>query len=196
MKNQSVFVVGLAILLVLGSSPVALASPIAYNGGPGSASLAGNQWAYFEVTTPSVNEGWRLTLNATGPADPNLYVLRSTANPTTSTSTKASAGETTDTLTFTAAEATPDDNSPSYAIDVHLPSGATESMHFTLTSENHYVTTFTWDPGTTVTGRDLNPPSNSMYCGRGQECLFLGFCRKSNLQFGQVMESQQRSKNK
>ena len=98
------------------------------------------------------NEGWRLTLNATGPADPNLYVLRGITNPTTGSYTKASIGETTDTLTFTAAEATPDGNPTSYVIGVYLPSGASGPVNFTLTSENHYLTTLAWDPGTADAG--------------------------------------------
>lgn len=152
MKKHVVFGVGLALLLALASSPAALASPLAYNGGTARDSLAANQWAYFEVTVPSGNEGWRRTLNATGPADPNLYVLRGTANPTTSSYTKVSTGETTDTLTFSAAEATPDGNPTSYLIGVCFPSGATGLVNFTLTSENHYLTTLTWDPGTTDAG--------------------------------------------
>ena len=60
------------------------ATPLAYNGGIATGTLsATNQWAYFEVNVPSGNEGWRLTLNATGDTDPNLYLQRGTNAPTT-----------------------------------------------------------------------------------------------------------------
>ncbi|MCX6880144.1 MAG: hypothetical protein NTW21_41030, partial [Verrucomicrobia bacterium] len=142
----------LAVLLALAGTPLAPATPLPHDGGTASATLNPNQWTYFEVTVPTGNAGWRLTLNATGPADPDLYVLRGVANPTTSSYTKASTEETTDTLTFTTAEATPDGNPTSYVIGAYLPSDATGSVDFTLTSENHCLTTLAWDPGTADAG--------------------------------------------
>ena len=43
------------------------ATPLAYSGGTATAALSAGQWAYYEVTVPPGNAGWRLTLNATGP---------------------------------------------------------------------------------------------------------------------------------
>ncbi len=129
------------------------ATPLAYNGGIATGTLsATNQWAYFEVNVPSGNEGWRLTLNATGDTDPNLYLQRGTNAPTTISYLKASSGQATDTLTLTAAEATP----TNYVVGVHLPSGSSGPVSFTVTSENRYLTNLAWDPGVSDTGSSVH----------------------------------------
>jgi hypothetical protein len=157
MRIRIASAIRVALLSLLAGVPLASATPLAYDGGTASASLAANQWAYFEVTIPASSEGWRLTLNATGPADPNLYVLRATTpptNPTTSSYTKASTGQTTDTLTFQPTELAPAEGTTetAYVIGVHLPPDASGPVNFTLTSENHYLTNLAWDPGTADAG--------------------------------------------
>jgi len=84
---------------------------------------------------------WRLTLNASGAGNPDLYLQLGTNAPTTGSYLKHSLGEATDTLTLTDTEATPTD----YVVGVYLPSGG--PVNFTLTSEDHYLTTLPWDPG-------------------------------------------------
>ncbi len=128
---------------------MSVAVPLTYDGGTATGTLsATNQWAYFEVTVPPGNEGWRLTLNATGGSDADLYLQRGTNAPTTISYINASSGQTTDTLTLTAAEATP----TNYVVGVYLPVGSSGSVSFTLTSESRYLTNLAWDPGIADTG--------------------------------------------
>jgi len=142
--------VGLLICLV---TTLVRATPLSYTGGAtATGTLTNDQWAFFEVAIPTNNAGWRLTLNVTGADDINLYLARGTNPPSTGSYLRASTGKATDTIILTETETTPENAPTNYVVGVYLPPGTNGPVNFTLTSEDHYLTTLAWDPGTTHAG--------------------------------------------
>ncbi|MBI3879744.1 MAG: hypothetical protein HY301_06730 [Verrucomicrobia bacterium] len=109
--------------------------------------LADTQFHYFRIEIPSNSPGWRLVLNSTGPGTGDLYVRKGSV-PDTNSFDKRFIGTTNATVTYTDTEATPG----AYFVGVRA-TGGTNS--YTLYSEVGYLTTLTWDPGTTATGTQV-----------------------------------------
>ncbi|MDB6111575.1 MAG: hypothetical protein JWR69_3325 [Pedosphaera sp.] len=114
------------------------------NGGGGS-------WHYFQVDVPTnLPSGWRIVLSSTGTGNPDLYIRRGQL-PTTGGYDKVSVNQPIDTIIFTGAEATAN----TYFIGVYLPGAAPGNTTYTLSTELGYLTTLTWDPGTTHQGTQV-----------------------------------------
>ena len=106
-------------------------------------------WHYYQVDVGTNLPGWRLVLSHTG-SNPDLYVRRG-ALPTTGTSDKSSTGQSNDTIIFTNTEAT----NATYFVGVFLPGGTASTTTYTLSTETNYLTTLSWDPGTTHEGTQV-----------------------------------------
>jgi hypothetical protein len=110
----------------------------------------GGAWNYFQIDVPTNLPGWRIVLSHTGTGNPNLYVRRG-ALPTTGLFDKSSTSQSIDTIVFSNSEAT----NTTYFIGVNLPSGTANFANYTLSTETNYLTTLTWDAGTTHEGSQI-----------------------------------------
>ncbi len=116
-------------------------------------SLTTGQFHYFRIEIPTASPGWRLVLNSSGPGNGEIYV-RKNALPDTGSFDKRVVGLTNATIVYTDAELTA---GGAYFIAVRANGGATG---YTLYSESGYLTTLTWDPGTTPGGTQVYSNSN------------------------------------
>ncbi len=142
------FVVTLATnLITMRSETNPVIKPLA---GVITGTLAPGAWHYFQVEVVTNIPGWRLVLNATGGGDPDLFVRRG-ALPNESSADKSSRDRSTDTITFTDAEASPG----TYFVGIFLPATAGGNATYTLTTQLGYLTELTWDPGLSHRGTEV-----------------------------------------
>lgn len=135
----------------LRSAAYPVLKPLAFSATGTLTNGGGGHWNYFQVDVPTnLSTGWRIVASSTGAGNPDLYVRRNEL-PTTGVNDRASTGQTVDTITFTDAEAT----AGTYFIGVFLPAAAPGNTTYTLSTEANYLTTLTWDPGTTHTGTQI-----------------------------------------
>ena len=121
--------------------------PLAFSTTGVLSNTAGGAWHYFQVDVPTYLPGWRIVLSASTPNTPDLYVARGYL-PQTYDYTKGSAGQSVDTVAFTADQAT----AGTYFIGVFLSGSATSNSVYTLSSELGCLTELAWDAGTSPEG--------------------------------------------
>ncbi|HBR94826.1 MAG TPA: hypothetical protein DEA90_11750 [Opitutae bacterium] len=125
---------------------------ISFDGSSDIDTIAPGEFKNYEIVVPADREGWRLVLNnRTGALadDPDLYV-RQDLYASTNYYTRRSQNKLSDTLFFT----DQDLNDTSYYVGVYLPPDASQSVEFSLYSEDYSVVELVWDPGTEAAGTE------------------------------------------
>ncbi|MDQ8208167.1 hypothetical protein QEH52_11650, partial [Coraliomargarita sp. SDUM461003] len=125
---------------------------ISFDGSADVDTVAPGEFKHYEIVVPADRDGWRLVLNnRTGVQvdDPDLYV-RQDLYPSTNYYTRRSQNKLSDTLFFTDQEL----NSTSYYVGVYLPPDASQSVEFSLYSEDYSVVELVWDPGSEAAGTE------------------------------------------
>lgn len=105
--------------------------------------LASGEAHYFQVDVPTNMPGWRLVLNSTGSADPDLYVQRGYC-PSPTAYLKRSVARPLDTIFLDGSEAT----NGTLFISVLVPKTQVGTSSYTLRAEIAPMVTLDWEPGT------------------------------------------------